>query len=64
MALNWNKDLTAGGPQDPSAADKVAQQGDEPTVPATPEEVQDLTGNGLDDLQWTTAEGIGDIFPT
>ncbi|MEE1044916.1 MAG: hypothetical protein U0L51_05425 [Olegusella sp.] len=61
MALNWNKDLSVGGPQDPSAADKVAQQGDEPTTPATPEEISDLTDNGLDDISWAAAEGIGDM---
>ena len=61
MALNWNKDLSIGGPQDPSAADKVAQQGDEPTTPATSEEISDLTDNGLDDISWAAAEGIGDM---
>ena len=61
MALNWNKDLSIGGPQDPSAADKVAQQGDAPTTPATSEEISDLTDNGLDDISWAAAEGIGDM---
>lgn len=61
MALNWNKDLSIGGPQDPSAADKVAQQGDEPTTPATSEEISDLTDNGLNDISWAAAEGIGDM---
>lgn len=68
MALNWNKEITLGGAKEPdrSAADKVAQQGDEPTVPSTEDEIRDLRTDPTEradepDISWQAAEGISDM---
>lgn len=68
MALNWNKEITLGGAKEPdrSAAAKVAQQGDEPTVPSTEDEIRDLRTDPPEradepDISWQAAEGISDM---